>query len=184
MNFSDDEKDILLKLVRSTIEAKLQGGAAGEAKPLEGLLAEKCGAFVTLHKDGRLRGCIGLLQSDEPLYKTISGMALSAAFEDSRFPAVSKDELEEIDIEISVLSPLLHLKDVMDPEAVKIGKHGIYLTDGIKSGVLLPQVAVDQGFDRLMFLEQTSLKAGLDPDAWKGDAEVYVFTADIFGEKN
>jgi hypothetical protein len=107
-------------------------------------------------------------------------MTRAAAFEDPRFPPLTRSELKDIDVEISVLSPLTPIKNM---EEIEVGKHGIYIIKKYHRGVLLPQVAIEQGWDRETFLKHTCLKAGLDPDCWKGNVEIYTFTADIFGEK-
>ncbi|MEE9543654.1 MAG: AmmeMemoRadiSam system protein A [Thermodesulfobacteriota bacterium] len=142
-------------------------------------LKKKCGVFVSLHKDGDLRGCIGVFTSDDPLYKTVSLMAVSAAFEDPRFSPVTEEEVKDIDIEISVLTPLKRIEDV---DEIEIGTHGLYIMKDQNRGVLLPQVAVAQGFDRNLFLDHTCLKAGLKAGAWREGAEIYTFEADIFDD--
>jgi AmmeMemoRadiSam system protein A len=133
---------------------------------------------VTLHKDGKLRGCIGHIRAKKPLVETIVEMAEAAAFQDPRFPPVSSQELDQLDYEISVLTPLRRIKDV---EEIQVGIHGIYLKRGGSSGLLLPQVATEWGWDRTTFLEHTCTKAGLPEDAWKDTkTEIYIFSADVF----
>jgi AmmeMemoRadiSam system protein A len=178
---SAEDKKTLLKLARESINS-----AFGEKDPpypaeISGALGEKLGAFVTLNRDNRLRGCIGTFHADEPLYKIVARMARQAAFSDPRFPPVEKVEMEAIDIEISVLTPM---KRIEDPESVEVGRDGLYMVKGYRSGVLLPQVPVEYGWDRLRFLEQTCMKAGLNPQDWKDeDTEIYTFQAEIFGEE-
>ncbi len=171
----------LLALARESIEA----GLAGRRPPLPHIvepdLLEPRGAFVTLHKGGRLRGCIGTFVSDRPLCETVAEMAQSAAFKDPRFPPLQPSELPEIEIEISVLSPL---KEVQDPQEIQVGIHGIYLINGPFHGVLLPQVATEYGWDRTTFLDQTCLKAGMAPGCWRDpNTRILVFTAEVFGER-
>lgn len=143
-----------------------------------GLLREQ-GAFVTLEKGGALRGCVGRLFTDQPLYLTVQRMAVAAALEDERFPPVQAQELSELDIEISVLSPL---DQIAHPEEIEIGRHGVVLRAQGKQAVFLPQVAPEQGWDRAELLRQLCKKAGLPDDAWK-EGTLYVFTAQVFGEK-
>jgi len=174
------DKKTLLQIARNSIDARLNNREIVFPEGLAGPLLENRGAFVTLTRDGSLRGCIGTFTSDEPLYKTVSYMALEAAFSDPRFTGVSKEELGDLKIEISVLTPM---KRIYDPETVKVGRDGLYMKRGFRAGVLLPQVPVEYGWDRLKFLQQTCLKAGLSPDAWQSDlTELYTFQAEIFGE--
>jgi len=176
---SDKEKDILLKTARERIRTDIEGRKPvyPEATPP---LNEICGAFVTLHKQGMLRGCIGNIVGRHPLIETIIDMAHASAFEDPRFPPLKNEELDLVEIEISVLSPLRRIKDV---EEIETGKHGIYMQRGLSGGVLLPQVAIEQGWDRLTFLQHTCRKAGLPPDAWKDpDTRIEIFSAVIFRE--
>lgn len=183
MDFSltENEKTILLKTARERIRSDLFGSPAEYPQPTESL-SEICGAFVTLHSQGHLRGCIGNIVGRQPLISTIKDMAHAAAFDDYRFPKLGPGEFEIIDIEISVLSPLQRIKDV---EVIEVGKHGIYLQRGLSGGVLLPQVPIEQGWDRLTFLQHTCMKAGLPSDTWKDPAtEIDIFSAVIFSEKN
>ncbi len=144
------------------------------------ILFEQRGAFVTLHKNGRLRGCIGYIQAGKPLWEVVVDNTINAASSDHRFPPVSREELPLLDIEISVLSPLEKLSG---PETVEVGLHGLYIVSGFSSGLLLPQVPTEQGWDRETFLENLCLKAGLERDAYLRGAELYGFTAQVFGEK-
>jgi AmmeMemoRadiSam system protein A len=179
---SNKEKVYLLKLARRSIERVFEGKKGVEVPPkeYEGLF-KKAGAFVTLHKQGYLRGCIGILEAIYPLYEVVQEVAVSAAFKDPRFPPLEKKELPLIDIEISVLSPLKK----GSPEEVEVGVHGVYLVKGFARGVLLPQVPVEFGWDRETFLKQVCRKAGLPPDCYKDpDCELYLFTAEIFSEKD
>jgi len=180
MELTPDQKRFLLTLARDTIRAVLERQPLPQVRVEEGILAKPCGAFVTLHKDGNLRGCIGSLIGEKPLYITVQEMAIEAAFRDPRFPPVVKEELPFIEIEISVLSPLQRITNV---DLIEVGKHGIFLIKGFNRGVLLPQVATEYGWDRYTFLDHTCLKAGLPPGCWRSEAEIYIFSAEIFSEK-
>ncbi|MBT3181090.1 MAG: AmmeMemoRadiSam system protein A [Deltaproteobacteria bacterium] len=181
MDLTTNEKQILLKLARDTIGKYLADNTRVGLPPSEGILGEECGAFVTLHKRGRLRGCIGNMIGSGPLVETIREMAIAAAVQDSRFNGVTSEELKDVDIEISVLSPMQRIKDISE---IEVGKHGILMRRGMYQGVLLPQVATEYGWDRDAFLENTCHKAGLPADAWKDpDTIIEIFSADVFGEK-
>lgn len=181
LTLTAEERQSLLALARGAIAEHLSTGRRAPFPALQGVLAEVCGAFVTLHKAGELRGCIGNLVGRGPLAETIREMAIAAATEDPRFPAVRLEELGEIDIEISVLSPL---RRVTDPNEIAVGTHGILMRRGGFQGVLLPQVATEWGWDREAFLRNTCRKAGLPLDAWKDPTTVIeVFSAQVFGEK-
>jgi len=181
---TDEEKKFLLKIARQTIETYAREGRKPELPSPDQVsenLRSKRGAFVTLHKKGMLRGCIGVFEGRGPLYQTVSEMAIASGWEDPRFPPLDESELKDIEIEISVLSPLRPAK----PEEIEVGKHGIYITKGFYRGVLLPQVATEYGWDRETFLAQTCIKAGLNPDAWKEpDTKIEIFSADVFSEKD
>lgn len=185
---TDDEKNILLSDVRETILAKLEKRnpdykRAASAPPGEGsALLQKRGAFVTLHeKRGdvqRLRGCIGRMTSDDTLEKTVRVTAAEAAFGDPRFPPLTKDEWTNCNIEISVLSPM---ELCNDPASVEIGVHGLYLYHRGRAGVFLPQVPVEQGWNREEYLYYICEKAGLPPESYKAEgARLYTFTAEVF----
>ncbi len=169
--------DIAKKSVRSAVEAgKIHECSSGGYASLE----KDRGAFVTLNERGRLRGCIGYVSAVQPLYETIRGAAISAALKDSRFPPVKKEELNQITYEISVLSPFHR---IYDTDRIEVGKHGLMIRKGKNEGLLLPQVATDNGWNRLTFLQQTCRKAGLSPDAWKdAETDIFVFSAFVFGE--
>ena len=183
MDFSltDDEKIILLKTAREKIKTDLGLGRADYPAPTE-KMRQIFGAFVTIHSRGMLRGCIGNIVGRQPLIKTILNMAHAAAFDDPRFPRLRPEEFDVIDIEISVLSPLWRIANA---EEIVPGVHGVYMTKGFNSGVLLPQVATEQGWDRDTFIRHTCMKAGLPQDAWKDPSTVIeIFTAVIFSEKS
>ncbi len=177
---SREEKKELINTARRSIETKFKNQSPPSPFNITDSLKEPNGVFVTLKKHGQLRGCIGTFRASKPLYKTVQDMARAAAFEDYRFPPLSEDELKDIEIEISVLSPLKKIDSV---EEIEVGKHGIYIIKDYHHGVLLPQVAVEYGWDRTTFLRHTCLKAGLNENCWKEGAEIYIFSAEIFDEK-
>lgn len=176
---SKKEREILLDYAKKNISWKL--GIIADEPQVE-LVGEHCGAFVTLRKDGNLRGCIGNLVSDRPLSETIRDMAIAAAFRDPRFIPLSVEELDRITIEISILSPL---EIVENPLKIKPGRDGLYVKNGFYSGLLLPQVATEQDWDRETFINQTFIKAGLTPEYLEDEnTEMYSFTAEVFSEEN
>ena len=178
LGLNAEEKKLLHHIARTVIENRTKGKPVPEFKVDAPILKENRGAFVTIQKKGQLRGCIGYIEGRGPLYKTIEEMAEAAAFRDPRFTPVKEKELPELEIEISVLTPL---KKITDVNEIEVGKHGIYIKKGWYSGLLLPQVATDYGWDRQTFLEHTCQKAGLPTNAWKEkNMEIYIFSADIF----
>lgn len=178
---NDEEKQILLKIARETLEKYLVSQKLPDFEISSEKLKELRGAFVTLASlNGDLRGCIGHIEGYKPLWETIREMVLAAALNDPRFPPVSFKELNNIKIEISVLSPLKKISDVGE---IKVGLNGIVMRRGFFSGLLLPQVAVDYKWNRDEFLEHTCRKAGLPKDAWQDPAtQIFIFSADVFGE--
>lgn len=175
------EKQILLQSARKTIENKLNKTTEVNVKTTEltKTMKTNCGAFVTLHKNGRLRGCIGRLTGNLPLYKMVEEMAISAAFHDPRFEPLQKNEFDDCKIEISALSPL---KKIDDFSEIELGKHGILIQDNYRSGVFLPQVATETGWSKEEFLGHCARdKAGLGWEGWK-NADIYIFTATVFSE--
>lgn len=174
----------LLKIARSVIEAAVKAETIPRFQEDHPDLQGHQGAFVTIKSHGRLRGCIGQFTADEPLYQVVRRMALASAMEDPRFMynRVTPDELGEIDIEISVLSPLQRTDN---PLGIELGKHGIYIRRGMRSGCFLPQVATETGWTKEQFLSHCCAgKAGLPADAWKDkDTEVLIFTAHVIEEK-
>jgi AmmeMemoRadiSam system protein B/AmmeMemoRadiSam system protein A len=178
LGLTDGEKDILHTIARTAIESKCLGHTYPALNIPTKTLHEKRGAFVTLHKKGNLRGCIGYIRPQKPLHQTIREMALAAAFQDSRFKPVTKNELKDLEIEISVLTPLTKISSI---DEIEVGKHGIFIMKDFHSGILLPQVATENNWDRETFLENTCTKAGLPDTAWKNKkTEIYIFSADIF----
>jgi AmmeMemoRadiSam system protein A len=182
IGLSKEEKIYLLKLARSTISHYLQTAKLPESSPQSEKLKEKFGVFVTLHKNEKLRGCIGYIEGIDELHTAIITMAHSAAFRDPRFPPVEDEEIKDLEIEISVLSPLKKIENI---DEIKVGQHGLVIRQGISRGLLLPQVAPEWGWDRKEFLEQTCQKAGLPPNAWRDQqTEIFIFSAEIFSEKD
>jgi AmmeMemoRadiSam system protein A len=177
LHFSEAERDLLRRLARSSIE-KVLFGKDEEKIEIPHTLRQKAGAFVCLKTKGELKGCIGYIKAYMPLDETIREMALQAAFHDPRFPPLDPIEWEDTEIEISVLTPMKKIEDVRE---IRVGVHGLYVEKGGASGLLLPQVAVEQAWDTLSFLEHTCMKAGLSRDAWRSrDTNIYVFSADVF----
>jgi len=175
----ETEREALLRTARESIASRLERRSPAWP-PAAGALLTPCGAFVTLRENTALRGCIGRMSSPDPLVETVRQMAAAAAFEDPRFRPLQINEFDLIAIEITVLSPL---RRIHDPNEIVVGRHGIHLTKGWRSGVLLPQVATEQGWDRATFLEQTCWKAGLPPDAWQSpDTVISIFEGLVFGE--
>jgi AmmeMemoRadiSam system protein A len=175
---SEGEQSALLLLARRALEVGVRGASPPEIDPPPDALGENRGAFVTLFKGGRLRGCIGYIEPQKPLYRTVCECALAAALHDPRFDPVSPSEVPSIKLEISVLSPLT---DIL-PEQVEVGRHGLLVSRGFQRGLLLPQVAVEWKWDARKFLEETCTKAGLPTDAWCHGARIQAFTAQVFGE--
>lgn len=175
--YSPEERRLLLQLAHTSIAARLRGEKP-DVTPPNPHLAERRGAFTTLHSEGQLRGCIGYVFPVATLYETVAETAAAAAFEDPRFPPLQHEEAPRLQIEISVLSPL---KRIAAGDVV-IGKHGLVVTYEGHRGLLLPQVPVEWGWDRETFLQQTCMKAGVPPDAWKKGAELQAFTAEVFSE--
>ncbi len=174
------DKKILLKLARETLETYIKTGKYPDLnRDFPGNLKVKSGAFVTLNKNGRLRGCIGRFVTDEPLYKTVADMTVAAAVQDYRFPPVQKDELRDIEIEISVLTPL---KKISSIDEIVLGRDGIYMVKGNRHGTFLPQVATETGWNKEEFLGHCARdKAGIGWDGWK-TADLYIYQAVVFSE--
>jgi len=180
---NESQRQILLKVARDTVRTCVTGKPQPQPKSDEPELNAHCGCFVTLKNEGRLRGCIGQFVSDKALIDLIVDMAKASATGDPRFfnEPITTKELDKLDIEISVLSPL---KKTDDPLSLRLGEDGIYIKSGNMSGCFLPQVATEAGWDKEEFLSYCCAhKAGLAADAWKEPGtEVYLFTAEVFGE--
>lgn len=176
--YSQEERSLLLRLAHASIEAAVDGRELDLTSPIPHL-DEQRGAFTTLYVRGQLHGCVGYVLPVASLYRTIAETARAAAFEDTRFPPMTKADLDHLTVDISVLSPL----GPIQPDQVEIGKHGLLVAMGFRRGLLLPQVPIEHGWDRITFLEQTCHKAGLPGNAWQEGATLQAFTAEVFGEQ-
>jgi AmmeMemoRadiSam system protein B/AmmeMemoRadiSam system protein A len=176
---NNEEQKIALTIARETLETAFAKKAYTPDTKEVKIFDEKRGAFVTLRINGALRGCIGLFEPDMKLSEVIKEMATAAAFEDGRFTPLTADELDKVDIEISVLTPM---KKISSVDAIEMGTHGVYIKRGARSGVFLPQVATETGWDKNTFLNSLCTeKAGLEPGCWRdANTEVFVFTAQVF----
>jgi len=178
---NDKEKKILINIAKETIKAHLDSNVQPDFYYKQKALNEEVGAFVTLKIEGKLRGCIGMLIAKEPLYVTVSEMAQQAAFHDPRFEVLKNEEYDALKVEISVLTPFKKIDSI---DEIEVGKHGLMISRGYNSGLLLPQVATEYAWDKNTFLEHACIKAGLSIDAWKeNDVEICVFSAEVFGSE-
>jgi AmmeMemoRadiSam system protein A len=175
--FSSAERTQLLKWAHEAISAAA-AGRQFSPEPGSTHLAEPRGVFTTLYLHGELRGCVGYPAPVAPLYRAVVETAQAAAFEDQRFPRLRANEVAALEISLSILSRL----ESIQPEAIEIGRHGLVISAANQRGLLLPQVPVERGWDRTMFLEQTCQKAGLPTDAWQHGATLEAFTAEVFGD--
>jgi len=175
---SAHDRELLLRLAREAIQAYV-GVAPAHVPAAGGVLGEPGGAFVSLHNCGELRGCIGHIEPNEPIGRVVTRCAVAAASTDPRFPPITADELQQIDIEISLLGPL---EEIHGPGEIEVGRHGLVVEQGWQRGLLLPQVATEWQWDADTFLAHTCTKAGLARDAWKHGAKIYRFEAEVFGE--
>lgn len=179
MKLTDDDRKELLHIARETIFTTLNN-VKYEPFSDSKVLQSRCGVFVTLNKNGMLRGCIGKFNADYELYKVVHDVAISSAFQDSRFPPVYLDELNDIDIEISVLGPFKKVNDFND---IELGTHGIYMIKNGRNGTFLPQVAIETGWNLEEFLGHCAQdKMGLNWNDWK-TSDLYMFEAEVFWEK-
>jgi AmmeMemoRadiSam system protein A len=176
--YTQEERTDLLGLAHESILAVLENRDPRPFEPSEHL-SQLRGAFTTVYSQGKLRGCVGYPSAVSPLYQTVIETAQAAAFEDPRFVPITLSEAPELKISISVLSPLAPIR----AEDVIIGRHGLIISEGVFRGLLLPQVPVEHGWDRVTFLEQTCRKAGLPLNAWKSGAQVEAFTAEVFADR-
>lgn len=177
-----EQRATLLGIARQSIEAVLEGRRpALDISTLDDDLKRPSGTFVTLNEcSGELRGCIGSIEAVAPLAQAVSSSAINAAFRDPRFHPVTQEELPNLHIEISVMSPIVPVNDI---EEIEVGRDGLIISRGGRAGLLLPQVATDYGWDRDTFLRQTCIKAGLPPDSWRSpDCRIEKFSAEVFGE--
>ncbi len=177
---NEQERRVLLDVARRSIGEALAGGKYKPDIPVEGALSERRGAFVTLTREGRLRGCIGRIVADEPVVLVVAAMAAAAARDDYRFQPLEPSELDKVRIEISVLTPF---RAVGRPSEIEVGRHGLMIRQGRQSGLLLPQVAAKEGWDAERFLEETCRKAGLPKTAWREGASIESFEAEVWGEE-
>ncbi len=175
---TEEDGQVLIEAARSAIASRLSRKGGCYPAPVAPALMLPGGAFVTLKQEGCLRGCIGRVSSPKSLLDTVKEVAVCSAFEDPRFPPVTSAEWPSIRVEVSVLSPL---KRIDDPRQVCVGVHGVLIRRGCNSGLLLPQVATEQGWDREGFLAGACRKAGLPPNAWMGpETQIQVFSAAVF----
>ena len=182
--FSEDEKEQLFRIARESILQALKDKKPPRFNIKNNNLLEKRGVFITLTNEGRLRGCIGHFDTDYPLYQIVTQMSIAAATQDYRFMynPITSDEMEDIEIKISILSPLKKIDSI---DEIKIGQHGIWIRQGSRGGTYLPEVATEMGWNKIEFLEHCCAeKAGLSPDAWKNDAEIYIYSSQILSEKD
>ncbi len=177
---SDDERRQILSIARSAIERG--DGSRPLRAPRSGLLARPGGAFVTIRLRGELRGCIGYIESPLPLANVVAEVAVKSATQDPRFPPLTVPEIGEAVLEVSILSPLQRVKDIGD---IRIGVHGLLIELGVHRGLLLPQVALEYGWDTAEFLDNTCKKAGLASGSWNvPGAKLYMFTAEVCNEED
>jgi len=177
---SESERHTLLTVARSAVEAAVSETSPERPSDVPPQLLRNAGAFVTLRVRGDLRGCIGYIESPEPLIDTVRDAAMKAALTDFRFSPLQPGELADLDIEISVLSPVSRITEVGE---IEVGKHGLIIERGHHRGLLLPQVPLEYGWTREEFLSHTCRKAGLPPSAWKNpDTAIYLFSAEVFDE--
>jgi AmmeMemoRadiSam system protein A len=175
--FTPEERRILLKLAHQSILSKFDRLEIS-LDPPSSHLAEPRGVFTTIYLHGALHGCVGFLLPVASLYRNVAETARSAAFEDSRFPPIAREEAPDLEVSLSILSPLRRIA----AEEIQIGRHGLLISKAGQRGLLLPQVAIEHGWDRITFLEQTCRKAALPSDAWKNGASIESFTAEIFSD--
>jgi AmmeMemoRadiSam system protein A len=175
---TESDKISLLKYARETLQQYFETQSVPLPRNINAMLKIKRGAFVTLNKNEQLRGCIGHMSEDTPLCTMVGAMALQAAFNDTRFSPLTKEELSQVEIEISVLTPFTQIKSA---DEIKLGRDGVIVKKGNKQAVFLPQVANETGWSKEKFLDQLCYKAGLNAGDWK-DAELFTFQADVFGE--
>lgn len=179
---SQQEKDYLLDIARRSIVAGVKGEEPPKFANCPEALMIPSGAFVTILTFKELRGCIGFTEPSKPLAQAVIEVAAKAALQDPRFNPVSQDEIEDIEIEISVLSSMKEIKDVNE---IEVGEHGIMMEQGFNRGLLLPQVANEYGWNRETFLNQTARKAGIPAGAWKtGDVKIFIFSAEVFVDRH
>jgi AmmeMemoRadiSam system protein A len=176
--FSAEERSLLLRLAHDSILSALESRDISLDPPTP-RLAEPRGAFTSLYLHGQLRGCVGYILPVYPVYRAVAETARAAAFDDNRFSPVTRGEALDLEIQLSILSPAQPIQ----PEDIEVGRHGLLISAHGRRGLLLPQVPLEHGWDRVTFLEQTCVKAGLPIDAWQREASIEAFAAEIFGDK-
>ncbi|MBV9340229.1 MAG: AmmeMemoRadiSam system protein A [Acidobacteria bacterium] len=176
--YSASERQMLCQLAHEAVLSLLEERGLREFT-ISGHLSEPRGVFTTLYRKGKLRGCVGYPAALMPLHQAVVETARAAAFDDPRFPALTLVEAGELGVSISVLGPVRPIL----AEEVEVGRHGLLISLGSRRGLLLPQVALENGWDRIKFLEQTCRKAGLEPDGWRTGATIEAFTAEVFGDE-
>jgi len=182
LQLNTEQKKTLLDIAKKTIASVVNKKSVPRFEIADPVLNLKCGAFVTIHKKGSLRGCIGHIVGTTALYKTVAKMAVEASLHDPRFGPVTPDELGDLDIEISVLSPFEKITDI---GVIEVGVHGLFIKNGYYQGLLLPQVASEYNWNVKEFIEHTCQKAGLPRDCYKSKGcEIFIFSATVFGEKD
>ncbi len=179
LQLSNQEQQLLLIIARGAVRSHLAEAPFRKPEITSDSLCAPCGVFVSIHRENQLRGCIGRIEAQSPLFETTAECAVSAAVSDPRFPPVKIEELEALSFEISVLSVP---EKVVSLDRIDVGRHGLLVEHDGKRGLLLPQVAVNWGWDRFEFLSQTCVKAGLPPDTWKANAQIFAFDALVFAE--
>jgi AmmeMemoRadiSam system protein A len=177
--FSSEERNQLLRLAHDSISSALERMEISMEAPTPHF-AEPRGVVTSIYLGGGLHGCVGYVLPSCPVYRAVAETARAAAFDDNRFPPLTREEAPHLGIELSILSP----PQAIQPEEIEIGSHGLLITWQGRRGLLLPQVPVEHAWDRRIFLEQTCRKAGLPLDAWQKGATIEAFTAEIFGEKS
>jgi AmmeMemoRadiSam system protein A len=176
---SDNDRRALLALARHAISEAVRRQRIPDLPPTSQRLAERGGAFVTIRCDGKLRGCMGRVDTTNTLAETVAQCAISAALQDPRFRPLTEEEIPRLELEISVVSEPAPIR----PEEVEVGTHGIVVSRAASRGLLLPQVAVERNWSATQFIEETCRKAGLEPGAWRDpETKLYAFTAEIFSE--
>ena len=178
---ADEDRQRLLRVARQALEARVRNQPAPPV-PHGGALDWPSGAFVTIHRHGQLRGCLGRVEVDAPLGETVAHLAAVVSDSDPRFAPVSTEELADIALEISVLTPEHEVQSIEEIEEIEVGRHGLIIEQGHRRGLLLPQVAAEQGWNRETFLEHACRKASLPPDAWRRGARILTFEAIVFSE--
>ena len=178
---TDSDQRLLLQIARNAVGAYLHGEVFSPPEVSSGIPSQSFGIFVSIHKHGELRGCIGNVHAAGPLYRSAAECAISAAVDDPRFAPLTNEELSIVDFEISVLSSMQRIEDITE---IEVGKHGLLIRKRGHGGLLLPQVATAYSWDRIRFLQETCRKGGLKADDWRDGATIHCFTAFVFGEQH